>query len=85
MADAETSYPVKLSIDYPDRPLNRLSTFFRILAAIPILIIFLLLYNTYVQYPMCCQAEVPALVVRLESDAGPVRHSRFGLHIFAQG
>ncbi len=23
------SYPVTLSVDYPDRPLNRLTTFFR--------------------------------------------------------
>ena len=29
-------YPVQYSVDYPDRPLNRLSTFFRLLAVIPI-------------------------------------------------
>jgi uncharacterized protein DUF4389 len=34
-----TSYPVTLSIDYPDRQLNRLTTFFRIFTAIPILIL----------------------------------------------
>jgi hypothetical protein len=33
------AYPVQLSIDYPDRSLSRLSTFFRIFAAIPILIV----------------------------------------------
>ena len=32
-------YPVRLSIDYPDRDLNRLTTFFRIFVAIPILIV----------------------------------------------
>jgi hypothetical protein len=32
-------YPVTFDVDYPDRPLNRLSTFFRIFAAIPILIV----------------------------------------------
>jgi len=32
-------YPARLEIDYPDRPLNRMSTFFRIVAAIPIVII----------------------------------------------
>ncbi|MFL6100100.1 MAG: DUF4389 domain-containing protein [Actinomycetales bacterium] len=42
MADAgvttqPTPYPVQLTIDYPDRPLNRLSSAFRIFAAIPIL------------------------------------------------
>jgi uncharacterized membrane protein len=34
-----TSYPLKLSVDYPDRELNRLTTGFRIFTAIPILII----------------------------------------------
>ena len=34
-----TEYPVTLSIDYPDRPLNRLTTFFRIFVAIPIFIV----------------------------------------------
>lgn len=33
------SYPVQFFVDYPDRPLNRLTTFFRLLVAIPILIV----------------------------------------------
>jgi Domain of unknown function (DUF4389) len=33
------SYPVRLAVDYPDRDLNRLSTAFRIFAAIPIVIV----------------------------------------------
>jgi hypothetical protein len=32
-------YPVQSSVDYPDRPLNRLTTAFRIFTAIPILIL----------------------------------------------
>jgi hypothetical protein len=32
-------YPVQFSVDYPDRSLNRLTTFFRIFAALPILIV----------------------------------------------
>jgi uncharacterized protein DUF4389 len=32
-------YPVQFSVDYPDRPLNRLSTAFRIFAVIPIAIV----------------------------------------------
>ena len=28
------AYPVQFSVDYPDRPLNRLTTFFRLLVAI---------------------------------------------------
>jgi hypothetical protein len=36
---AAQPYPLTYSIDYPDRPLNRLSTFFRIFAVIPIAIV----------------------------------------------
>jgi hypothetical protein len=32
-------YPVRFTVDYPDRPLDRLSTGFRICMAIPILIV----------------------------------------------
>jgi hypothetical protein len=35
----EESYPVRFSVDYPDRPLDRLTTAFRIVVAIPILIV----------------------------------------------
>jgi hypothetical protein len=38
-ATEPTSYPIQLSVDYPDRSLNRLTTFFRIIVAIPILIL----------------------------------------------
>ena len=34
-----TVYPVQFSVDYPDRPLDRLTSFFRIFVAIPILIV----------------------------------------------
>lgn len=37
------SYPVTFSVDYPERDLNRVSTFFRIFAAIPIAILIALL------------------------------------------
>jgi len=36
------AYPVTLTIDYPDRALNRLTTFFRIFTLIPIAIILVL-------------------------------------------
>ena len=36
---ANDAYPVSLAVDYPDRPLNRLSTAFRIFAVIPIAIV----------------------------------------------
>ena len=36
---APDDYPVGFSVDYPDRPLNRLTTAFRFFVAIPILIV----------------------------------------------
>ena len=33
------SYPLRFDVDYPDRPLNRLTTFFRLLTVIPIFIV----------------------------------------------
>jgi hypothetical protein len=39
MAMQPATYPVQFSVDYPDRPLNRLTTAFRIIVAIPILIV----------------------------------------------
>src|SRR5262245_53372843 len=36
----QSTYPVQFSVDYPDRTLNRLTTFFRIFVAIPILILY---------------------------------------------
>lgn len=38
-------YPITFAVDYPDRALNRLSTFFRLFAAIPIWVILALLGN----------------------------------------
>jgi hypothetical protein len=38
-----SSYPATLSVDYPDRDLNRLTSFFRIFTAIPILVVLVLI------------------------------------------
>jgi hypothetical protein len=35
----DTGYPIQFSVDYPERPLNRLTTFFRLIVAIPILVV----------------------------------------------
>jgi hypothetical protein len=35
----QAAYPVQFSVDYPDRPLNRLTTAFRLIVAIPIFIV----------------------------------------------
>ena len=37
--NSDAPYPVQYSVDYPDRPLNRLSTFFRLFMVIPIAIV----------------------------------------------
>ena len=39
MTQPEAPYPIQFSVDYPDRPLNRLTTFFRIFTVIPISIL----------------------------------------------
>ncbi len=44
MPDA-VDYPVNLTVDYPDRALNKVSTFFRVILIIPIGIILALLWN----------------------------------------
>jgi hypothetical protein len=38
-AVASAPYPIDLTVDYPDRPLDRLSTAFRLFDAIPILVV----------------------------------------------
>ena len=37
--DATAGYPARLSVDFPERDLNRATTFFRLLVAIPILVV----------------------------------------------
>jgi hypothetical protein len=39
MQQQGSSYPIRFSVDYPDRDLNRLTTFFRLFTAIPIFIV----------------------------------------------
>ena len=50
MADKPENYPATLSIDYPDRPLNRLTTFFRPFVVIPIAIVLSLVSGTVYQW-----------------------------------
>jgi len=45
-----SDYPVTLTVDYPDRDLNRLSTAFRIITVIPIAIILALLSGSWGRY-----------------------------------
>jgi len=39
----DAPHPVQYSVEYPDRPLNRLTTFFRLIMVIPIVIVLALL------------------------------------------
>lgn len=39
MQATSPAYPIRFDVDYPDRPLNRTTTFFRLIMAIPILIV----------------------------------------------
>jgi hypothetical protein len=45
---AATTYPVQFTIDYPDRPLNRVSSAFRLLAALPILAVLVVVSGSSV-------------------------------------
>ena len=42
----QEQYPVQFSVDYPDRPLNRMTTALRIIVIIPILIVLLAVSST---------------------------------------
>ena len=55
MASPAMGYPVQFSVDYPDRPLNRLSTALRIILVIPIAIVLAALTG-YVVYSVPSQA-----------------------------
>ena len=46
MATTTANYPASLTIDYPEKKLNRLTTAFRLFVAVPILIICALLVGT---------------------------------------
>lgn len=47
MVGQQQAYPVQFSVDYPDRPLNRLTTFFRIIVVIPIAVVLGSVSGTY--------------------------------------
>jgi hypothetical protein len=54
MDDAPYEYPVLLEIDYPDRELDRLTTFFRVFTVIPIAIILVLISGAVTDWGKDC-------------------------------
>jgi hypothetical protein len=50
MVENQNKYPASLVIDYPEKPLNRLTTFFRLITVIPIAIILWLLSGGTFEY-----------------------------------
>ena len=57
------AYPVQFSVDYPDRSLNRLTTAFRIIVAIPILIVLSTVNGSSGEAGSAAQDEVRFFVV----------------------
>jgi hypothetical protein len=51
-AGTPTSYPVQFDVDYPDRPLNRLTTFFRLILVVPIGTVLSLVSGQMTAMPM---------------------------------
>ena len=57
------SYPVTFSVDYPERELNRLTSFFRIFTAIPIMILIALMPGGASTYGATAGISAGSLVV----------------------
>ena len=51
MASNQSDYPVQFSVDYPDQPLNRLTTLFRWILILPVYLLGLLV-TTYTTVPL---------------------------------
>jgi hypothetical protein len=69
MATQPQFYPARLGIDYPER-LDRLTTFFRLIWAIPILIVLSLISATSTTTTTTVVAETGATVSRVTSSSG---------------
>jgi hypothetical protein len=58
----DESYPLTYSVDYPDRELNRLTTFFRIFTVIPIFIVLAAISGGTYSYSASGDATTPVAV-----------------------
>ena len=65
-----TAYPVSFSVDYPGRELNRVTSFFRIFAVIPIAIVLATVASGTWQWSYGHGTSAAAAVV---SGQGPVQ------------
>jgi Domain of unknown function (DUF4389) len=72
MATVQEAYPVQFSVDYPDRPLNRLTTAFRIFVAIPIVILLGTVSGGVVQWSSGQRSTVVAVGAGGLLFAGPL-------------
>jgi hypothetical protein len=65
MNASSQAHPARLTIDYPARPLNRLSTLLRVLYAIPIAIVLGLIESTFGSAPFGAVLLLPVLLTIL--------------------
>ena len=66
-AQAAPPYPLTFSVDYPDRELNRVTTGFRVIVAIPIVLALLVLRQKYPRWWFDFNAQLYRLVSRIYS------------------
>lgn len=80
MAENTTGYPATLSISYPEKPLDKTTTLFRLFTVIPIAIILLLIIGGSYQW----ETEAEEVVYQLGSGGGMVFLSLVLMILFQQ-
>lgn len=78
MVDEQNKYQVSLSVDYPDKPLDKLTTFFRLLTIIPIAIVLSLISGTIYEW------KADEVVYQLGGTGGIVFFSLVLMILFQQ-
>ena len=68
----KTTYPVTFAVDFPDRALNRLTTAFRLIVAIPIVIILSLVCSESKSKLPSCVADHPTATRRSGRPTSPM-------------
>jgi hypothetical protein len=62
MSAPDAVYPLRFAVDYPDRPLNRLTTAFRVITVIPIAIVLATVEGYSAQYGASAQSARTVVV-----------------------